>query len=214
MRTFVGFCRIAGLAVLLLLGGCDEEDPSETYVHDDTSNYYGDWKRSNMETYVRISGSTAITCSNGQETTGTFNSSEPSMTYVINGDVIKFPLQFNGDTMLVGVPDQAIDTHNAQVYNRSSNYGCGGSTGGGGDGNVTFWAGSDLGCGTITVTFRGTNGYMTHYFSSSPGCDAYGCANFSAPAGTYSYTASCSEYNWSGSVTVNSGGCSTMKLTL
>lgn len=97
--------------------------------------------------------------------------------------------------------------------------GTGGGTGGGGtgggttNGNVMFWTQSDQGCGNISVTLYGQSGTISSYYSSgAPSCGGSGCANFSIPAGTYSYSASCQGYTWSGSVTSTAGGCFKMRL--
>lgn len=95
--------------------------------------------------------------------------------------------------------------------------GGGGNGGGNGDGNgkATFWSQYDLGCGNITVYISNTSGTVSGYYSGgNPGCDAGSSANFNLPAGTYEWTASCSEYNWSGTITINEDSCSTMQLTL
>ena len=97
--------------------------------------------------------------------------------------------------------------------------GTGGGGGGGGgtggtSGNAMFWTQSDLGCGTISVTLNGSGGSISSYYSSgAPSCGASGCANFTVPAGTYTFTASCSGQTWDGNITVSAGGCSKMKLT-
>jgi uncharacterized protein (TIGR02145 family) len=82
-------------------------------------------------------------------------------------------------------------------------------------GQVMFWVASDLGCGpTITVNCNGEIKLISKYYSGgTPSCDADGCATFSMAPGDYSFTAFCSGKNWSGTVTVTSGGCSTMQLT-
>lgn len=96
--------------------------------------------------------------------------------------------------------------------------GTGGSgTGGTGTGTTTgqimFWTASDQGCGNITVTVSGSSGVISKYYASRPSCGASGCATFTLPAGTYSFTASCSKYTWSDSgLTVTAGGCFTMQL--
>lgn len=93
----------------------------------------------------------------------------------------------------------------------------GGGTGGGGDGSgkATFWTQYDYGCGNITVYISNYSGTISGYYSQgNPGCDAGSSANFNLPAGSYQWTASCSEYNWSGTITINEGNCSTMQLTL
>lgn len=81
---------------------------------------------------------------------------------------------------------------------------------------ITFWVGSDLGCGSINVTLENVgSGSITSYYSSSPDCGASGCANFSnLAAGTYNFTASCPDYNWSGTISVSEDQCSKMQLTL
>ena len=95
--------------------------------------------------------------------------------------------------------------------------GNGGGNGGGGNGTgkATFWTQSDFGCGNITVYVSNTSGTISGYFSSgNPGCNADSSANFQLSPGTYDWTASCSNYNWSGTITINEDNCSTMQLTL
>lgn len=97
----------------------------------------------------------------------------------------------------------------------SSGSGSGGNSGTSNNGNVTFWVARDFGCGNISVTLDGSRKTISSYYSgSNPGCNSSGNANFTEGAGTYSYTASCTEYNWSGSVTITNGGCKTIQLTL
>jgi len=89
-----------------------------------------------------------------------------------------------------------------------------GNGGGSGNGNVMFWTQSDFGCGFITVNISGSSGTISGYYSGgSPSCGASSAANFSLPAGSYSFTASCDELTWDGTVTVTSGGCYKMQLT-
>ena len=98
--------------------------------------------------------------------------------------------------------------------------GCNGSgtsgNGGTSNGQAMFWISSDLGCGNISVSLNGTSRSISSFYSSgTPGCGASGCATFTLAPGTYSYTASCSGYSWTGrTVTVSSNGCSTIQLTL
>ena len=87
--------------------------------------------------------------------------------------------------------------------------------GGSGEGQATVWIQSDLGCGNITVSIGGQTQVITGYYSGgAPGCSASGCANFSLPPGTYGFTASCSSYDWDGTVTITEDGCYQLKLTL
>ncbi len=73
-------------------------------------------------------------------------------------------------------------------------------------GKATFWYNSS---GTQATVHIGTyTGYVTSYYPSyDPSCGASGCANFTLPAGSYSYSASSTWSNWSGTVTVTSNGC-------
>lgn len=90
--------------------------------------------------------------------------------------------------------------------------GSGGGTAGN-NGNLTVWTQTDHGCGNISVNVNGQTGYVTSYYTSGvPSCGSTGCANFSLPAGTYSISASCQTLTWSGTATVTSGGCCTLKL--
>lgn len=214
-KTNLTIFRMLLLLFVAIAVSCTEEEP-ESFVNDENTDYYGSWKRDGYETWVKFSGSTATTCSNGVQTVGTFNSSEPSMTFVIEGETITFPLEFSGDTMWMGVPEQAVDTNVAARYSRSDTF-CDGTGGGGGDGdgNITFWVQSDLGCGIISVSLQGAgSGSITSYYGSSPDCGAAGCANFTVPAGSYSFSASCDGGTWEGNVTVSEDQCFKMQLTL
>lgn len=222
MKTINKYAKYLLLFVMAFqMTSCEiEDDTTNDEVENDLSqSYYGDWKRDGMETYLRLGESSAIACTNGNITNGTFNPSEPSMTFVIQGDVLKFPLMFTNGQLLVGVPDQGVNTHNAQYYSKADENTCldGGGNGGGGNattGNATFWVQTDLGCGNITVVLNGTSGVISNYYSSNPSCNASGSANFELPAGTYSYSASCTNLTWNGTITITNGGCSTMQLTL
>lgn len=81
------------------------------------------------------------------------------------------------------------------------------------EGQATFWTSKDFGCGTISVNIGGVVKTITQRYSSTPNCDATGCANFTLAPGTYSFKASCSSLNWSGNVTVTDKLCSTIQLT-
>ena len=174
------------LSLLAFTNSCEREDEEEEEEVETVSvDPYGSWKRGDGQVaYVKFEGSAAYSCANGVITEGTFNKSDPSMTYVIQGNIIKFPLKFvDANSLLVGVPDQAINTNNATMYYRSSSF-CSTSGGGSGGGTSTtgkalFWVSSDLGCGSITVTLSGSTGTISQYYSSgTPDCnasDAYAC---------------------------------------
>jgi hypothetical protein len=90
---------------------------------------------------------------------------------------------------------------------KTSTGGGGGGGGGGGitTGSVTFWN-SDV-SSTITVITAGYSDVITSY-TNPTSCGTSGCANFTLPAGNYSYSASAGTgETWSGSFTITSGGC-------
>lgn len=78
-------------------------------------------------------------------------------------------------------------------------------------GNLMFWYDSN---GTnATVTINGNSAYIQSYYSSlTPDCGASGCANFRLRPGTYNYTAQSTFNSWSGTITVESNGCSRVLL--
>ena len=75
-------------------------------------------------------------------------------------------------------------------------------------GRVVFWYNSSG--SQATVLINGQQGAITQYYASStPTCGSAGCATFTLPVGSYSFTASSSFSNWSGTVTVSANGCFT-----
>ncbi len=73
-------------------------------------------------------------------------------------------------------------------------------------GQAMFWYNSNGSMATVYI--NGQTGYVTLYYTpSAPGCGASGCATFTLPVGTYTYTAYSSWSSWSGSITVTKGGC-------
>lgn len=120
------------------------------------------------------------------------------------------------------VSSSILTYYNAGSWSsQCTSLGSGGSSGGTGGsggtttGSATFWVSSNFNCGSITVSLTGQSKTISSYYSSSsPGCGASGCANFTLSAGSYSFSASCSGHNWQGTITVTSGGCSKMQLTL
>ncbi|MCW9037835.1 hypothetical protein [Altibacter sp.] len=94
------------------------------------------------------------------------------------------------------------------------------SGGGGGGGNATgdaiFWVNSDFGCGPITVNLAGVGSSIINgYFGSAPACSVSSSGgNFdNLNPGVYSFTASCSNQNWSGTITITENGCFRQELT-
>lgn len=95
-----------------------------------------------------------------------------------------------------------------------TNNGGGGNGGGNSSGQVMFWAASNFGCGNVTVVCNGVTRTITSYSTSgTPSCGANGFATFNFSPGTYSYSASCSSYTWSGTAVVTAGGCNKIQLT-
>jgi hypothetical protein len=159
--TSTTFCLLKAFffcSLLLSLNACtkdmgeDEDDDASGSGSggggSTTGNY---WQRNDGQAtaYISFSGTVAQSCANGVVTTGTYNASEPSMTFVIQGNTIKFPLKFSNNTLMVGVPDQAVNTNTATQYIKSSSFPCNGGSGSG-SGN-----GSGSGGGS-TIPKRGT----------------------------------------------------------
>ncbi len=91
----------------------------------------------------------------------------------------------------------------------------GGSGGNGENGGAIFWINEDFGCGNINVNVTGVgNSTISGYYNTEPNCsDTSLGGNFNdLPSGNYSYTASCTNKNWSGSFTVNDDSCSKIEL--
>lgn len=135
-------------------------------------------------------------------------------TIAING--VEFILEANLDTN--GSIDVIVSGYGVDCS--SSGGGNGGGNGGGGNGATTgdliFYTSSDLGCGPINVNLNGVgSSTITGFYSgSAPDCSnssAGGNFNDLSP-GTYSFTASCSNLNWNGTVTIQQGVCTQQEL--
>lgn len=81
-------------------------------------------------------------------------------------------------------------------------------------GQVVFWAKSDMDCGNITVQFNGMTERIPYSLKDAPECGADGNASFSLPPGTYFYKASCNDYMWTGNVEVKANTCFRLKLSI
>ncbi|MBW2936519.1 hypothetical protein KXJ69_00280 [Aureisphaera sp. CAU 1614] len=127
-------------------------------------------------------------------------------TIAING--VQFVLEANLDAN--GSIDVIVTGYGVDCSDAGGN---GGGNGGGGNGNDTgsliFYVGEDLGCGPISVNLSSVGSdTITGYYSSTPDCGASAGANFSnLDPGVYSYTASCSGIDWSGTVTIEANTC-------
>ncbi len=81
-------------------------------------------------------------------------------------------------------------------------------------GEGMFWIASNFGCGNITVTIGGISKLITGFYNTTiPDCNASSAATFNLTPGTYTYTASCTGLNWSGSITITANGCTKIQLT-
>ncbi len=143
-------------------------------------------------------------------------------TVSING--VEFVLEANLDAN--GSVDVVVGGYGVECGSGGGTGGGGGGTGGGGGGggtgsnkgDVKFWTNQDYGCGPITVSVSGvgSSSISGYYYAGSPNCvpDGYG-GNFNdLTAGSYTFTASCQNYNWSGTFTITEDSCLRYQLTL
>ena len=82
-------------------------------------------------------------------------------------------------------------------------------------GNATFWNLNTSSLGNVDVYVNSIpQGTITLDYTSTPSCSANGCVTYTAAPGAYSYTASeqGTTRTWSGTVTITSKGCATVKL--
>jgi hypothetical protein len=234
MRTITQFLKCTGIVCFmftaLLFSSC-EDDSDEGTNNNNNSSLKGVWTRlpgpSGDRTDLAIGGI------EGESSERVYMCEKQGSTAAglykgyIDGHYITWDAEY-------GLPDTYIEIVGGKLefsypdcsfclvtdYERGSWGGdCGLLQNGGGGttettGQVMFWTQNDLGCGTITVNVAGNGGSITGYYSSgAPSCGAAYGANFTLPAGNYSFTASCSSYNWNGNVTVTAGGCFKMQLT-
>ncbi len=79
-------------------------------------------------------------------------------------------------------------------------------------GDVTVWQKIGVDYGITVVSINGVSSNITSEVSSTPECGKSGCAVFNQlETGTYNYTASDGEANWSGTLNVTEG-CTTLEL--
>ena len=228
------------LSTIISFSSCTEDEDEDNTDDTNTTNSSGlsgtVWQGSeDTTTYLKFTSSSVIKCFNGKEVaTGTFDSKAITFIVPANGEKFIFPLSVYSDYIVVGVPKGFENTHDPETYYPSSKYPCDGNSSGGGgsgggesgsggsgggesgnlNGNITLWTASDHSCGNILVKIsNGQSGVISSYYSSGLNdCNASGCANFTLPSGSYNYTATCSDYTWSGSFTIKSGTCHLWKL--
>ena len=89
-----------------------------------------------------------------------------------------------------------------------------------GTGKIIFYSFNDMNCGAITVVLTGQgNGTLdsTKLPSNVVFCQDEHTSMYyfrGLPQGDYNFTASCSGYNWSGTITLGNGSCYCYALTL
>jgi hypothetical protein len=153
----------------------------------------------------RISGTFSF---NGQ----LYNSSAmvSGATTTLKGSFSNVPISDLTDTLNPKGP-----CNNSQGSSLGGGNNTGGGLGGGtsDNGQVMFWAASDLGCGNILVTCNGISSNVTGYSATAPLCGTSTAATFTLPPGTYNYSASCSGgLSLNGTTTVTANGCNKIEL--
>jgi len=129
--------------------------------------------------------------------------------------VLEANLEANGyvDVVVLGY---GVTCDGPTGTNGYGTYGTNGGTNGGTNattGTATFWTAIDHGCGFIDVNVAGLGSQTMSAYHSFAECGLDGAANYyDVEPGTYDYTATCTGLSWTGSITVNAGGCSTMEL--
>jgi hypothetical protein len=84
--------------------------------------------------------------------------------------------------------------------------------GGGGNGQVMLWAQQGCNAGPITVTVNSQSGTITTFQPSVPACGTAGTANYTLPAGTYTWSSTCNGNTVSGQVVVLAGQCTPVEI--
>jgi len=135
-------------------------------------------------------------------------------TVSINGTefILEANLEANGAIDVV-VSGYGVTCGDSQGGNGNGNGGGNGS----GIGSVVFWVAEDFGCGPITVNVQnvGSSNISAFFTTGAPDCTGNGAGgNFNnLQVGDYTFTASCSTFNWSGSFSVTEDGCLRFQLT-
>jgi len=195
------------------------------------------WKRNDAGTYLDLTSSRPVFCANGEIVGGSYSeidwqTSEIGYFTLSNaGDNVDFQIKKSGNGLILSPYDEvAQQTHSPAGYSLSSTFPCdggGGNNGGGnGEGNggngnddkvaIKFWMNYDYECGPISVSLNSVgSSQITGYFSGGPNCNSseYGGYFSNLDPGTYSYSASCGNYTWSGSVTLDVS-CTTFHLAI
>ncbi|MBB5396750.1 hypothetical protein [Mucilaginibacter sp. AK015] len=129
-------------------GDDNSEDTEETGGTGNSADMEATWARNDGQgnAYLKLSGTTAIACSGGAATTGTYNAGASTMTFVVGGQTIVFPLRMKNGKLIVGVPAQGTVNNQETEYIKSNIWPCG--SGGGGTGTGGAGTGTGNGGGT------------------------------------------------------------------
>lgn len=197
-------------------GDFDEDDDDDTEEttggsSNTSGGMTGTWARNDGlgTAYLRLSGTTATTCTSGTLTVGTYNASASTMTFIISGETIIFPLSMKNGSLIVGRPAQANANQQPTPYISTTTWPCatstgggsagGGSTGGGGTttpakGTVIVWTNKPatgweqgttvMNVSVSTVAGGGSSIYAGHY-TSAPSCGAVYCYTVSVEPGQH-----------------------------
>ncbi len=176
---------VGALAVITTFSSCAKEKPTADFTIDVTSPVEGQINLKNTSI-----GATSFLWDFGDGVTSTIES--PSHTYSKNGSyVIELTAKNSGGN------DSKTRTINIQDVK----------------GSVLFWTNAN-GNGPISITVNNSyQGQITKYYSSgTPSCGADGCITVRLPEGTYSFKGDDGSGQWTGNVTIQSGGCVTQRL--
>ncbi|MFZ4796762.1 MAG: hypothetical protein ACOYMA_04665 [Bacteroidia bacterium] len=226
IQNWISICTI--MILFLMVSSCTKEESKNNNTSSISSNPNGIWQR-----YGSPKGyQTDLAVGNipGESSNRVYMCEHPGSSSAglykgyISGNIITWDSKYGlpnaefkpvGNEMTlyfgVGLVSDAGKYKKGNWTNTCGDLSGSGSTS---NGSIVFWVGSDLGCGTVKVNLNGSTGNISSYYSSSPSCGASGCANFTLPPGSYSYSASCGSYTWSGTVNATSNGCYKLQLTL
>lgn len=111
----------------------DEDTEETTGGNSSGSAKEGTWARNDGQgtAYLRLIGTSAITCVSGTTTFGSYDKSASTMTFLVGNQTIVFPLSTKNGKLIVGVPAQGSANNQPTEYVETTTWPCGGSGGGG-----------------------------------------------------------------------------------
>ena len=123
---------------VLFLVSCNKEPQQNVpnvppFPQSTSSAMLGIWERADGQatTYLKIEETVATTCNNETETVGTFDSSVPSVTFVVNGTTHEFKMRMEQGLLILDVPPTSTNPNHVETeYHKYDTWPCGGSNGG------------------------------------------------------------------------------------